>query len=348
MARRSVRMGVIGLGMGSGHAVAYQALPDAKLTAICDVSEPWLEHCKTQWGVKLAFTDADKLLASPEVDAVSIAVPTHLHAAVTQAALRAGKHVLVEKPMAASAAEGRAMVEAARAAGRNLMVSYNQRFGADMQYLKRLADEGHFGSLYFVRTVWRRPLGMLPAPRVSRPTRSYDRNWFNEAARGGGVALDLGSHMLDLALWLLGFPPVAEVSGSTYAMFGPEWARAQGAVFDADDHTVGFVRFATGASLQVEVSFGSHTDREVIELEVFGSEGGALRRSGQPLRLFGALAGAYTTLEPRLADAGSSAQAEFVASILEKRESLCTAEQGLAALEIIDGLRAAGPPVRSV
>ena len=348
MAKGPVRMGVIGLGMGAGHAAAYQALPDAELTAICDVSEPWLAHCREQWRVPRAFTDAAELLACPEVDAVSVAVPTHLHATVTLAALQAGKHVLVEKPMAAGATEGREMARAARAAGRVLMVSYNQRFGADVQYLKRAIDEGHLGRLYFARAVWRRPLGMLPPPVASRPTGPYDRNWFNEAVRGGGVALDLGSHVLDLALWLMGFPPVAEVSGCTYAMFGPKWAQAQGATFDADDHTVGFVRFATGASLQVEVSFGSHTDREVIEIELFGSEGGALRRSGQPLRLFSSWAGAYTVLEPRLGEPGSSPQAEFVSSIREGREPLCTAEQGVAALEVIDGLRAGGPPVRTV
>jgi len=348
MTATPVRVGVIGLNMGAAHAAAYQSLPGAELVAICDLSEPWLKHCQEQWHVPLAVTDYAALLACDDLDAVSVALPTHLHAAACLAALEAGKHVLVEKPMAASAAQAVAMAAAARAAERTLMVSYNQRFSPEVLYLKRYIDQGHLGQVYFARTVWRRPLGVLPPPVVHRATGPYDRNWFNEAARGGGVALDLGSHVIDLALWLMGFPEVEDVSGRTYAMFGPDWAQAQGAKFDADDHTVGFVRFANGASLQIEVSFGSHTDREVIITELFGSEGGAVRRSGEPLRLFGSAGGALATIEPRIAEAPASPQSEFIASLLEHREPLVTLDQALATMHIIDGIRAGGPPLRQL
>ena len=340
-----LRVGVIGLGMGGAHAVAYRELPNAELVGICDISEPWLRHCQEAWAVPVALADHADLLARDNIDAVSVAVPTHLHSTVTIAALRAGKHVLVEKPMATSAREAETMASASRAAGRTLMVSYNQRFSPEVMYLKRYIEEGGLGGIYFARTVWRRPLGMLPSPVAERPTGPYDRNWFNEAARGGGVALDLGSHVIDLALWLMEFPEIEDACGRTYAMFGPAWAQAQGATFDADDHTVGLVRFANGASMQVEVSFGSHTDREIIEVELFGTDGGAVRRAGEPLRLFGSAAGAYTVVEPRVVGPATSPQAEFVNSVLEGRGPLCTAEQGIAAMRIIDALRAGGAPI---
>src|SRR5438876_1150959 len=252
MAEKRLRMGVIGLGVGSGHAKTYQALPNAELVAICDQSEAWVKHCQEQWDVPNAFTDPSDLFAMDGLDAVSIAIPNFLHAPVTIAALEAGKHVLVEKPMAVNAAEGEQMAAAARKNGRTLMVSHNQRFGGDVMYLKRAIDEGLLGDIYFVRTIWRRTMGSLPQPTVDRPTGSYNRNWFNEADKGGGVTRDLGSHIIDVALWLMGFPEIADVHGSAYTMFGPEFAQQQNTRFDVEDHSVGFVRFQNGASMQVE------------------------------------------------------------------------------------------------
>lgn len=340
MGQDRVRVGVVGLGVGGGHAKMYQSLPNAVLVAICEVSEPWLKHCQEQWNVPNAFTDYREMFAMKDLDAVSIALPTFLHAPATFAALEAGKHVLVEKPMAMDAAEGEQMAAVAKKHNRVLMISFNQRFCPDSMFLKRYIQEGHMGDIYFARTLWRRPMGVLPSPMAERPTGSYNRNWLNEADKGGGVARDLGSHMIDLAMWLMGFPEVAEVHGCAYTMFGPDFVKGKNAKFDADDHTVGFVRFKNGASLQIEVSFGSYAEKETIVTELFGSKGGALRNHGQPLKLFGEVAGAYTTIEPRLSEPPTSTQTEFVNSILEGRQPLVTPEQGITVMRIIDGLRA--------
>jgi predicted dehydrogenase len=341
MSERRLKVGVIGLGAISGaHTGAYRALPSADLVAVCDAAAEWLEYCRAQLGVARAFGDYRELLALPELDAVSVCLPTHLHAPVTMAALEAGKHVLVEKPMAMDAAEAESMAQAARRAGRVLMISHNQRFGPDVQYLKRYIDAGSLGDVYFVRTLWRRPLGMLPPPTMDRATGAYNRNWFNEAAKGGGVARDLGSHVIDIAMWLMGFPEVSDVVGRAFTQFGPAFVRGTGAIFDADDHTVGFVRFKNGAAMQVEASYGQHIDHEEIITEVFGSRGGALRAAGQPVKLFGEAAGAYTTIVPRIPDQPGSPQAEFVDAILTGRAPLVTAEQGVAVMRIIDGIRA--------
>jgi predicted dehydrogenase len=336
MSRNKLRVGVVGLGMGSNHVRTYQSLPQAELIAVCDSDEPWLRHCQQQWNVPRIFTDYQEMFALEELDAVSIALPTYLHSPATIAALEAGKHVLVEKPMAMDAADAERMAEAAQRSARTLMVSYNQRFNPEIRFLKRCISEGHLGDIYYARTLWRRPLGVLPAPIGRRPTGDYNRNWFNETDKGGGVARDLGSHVIDVAMWLLGFPEVAEVQGCAYTIFGPQSEAHHGFKFDADDHSVGFVRFANGSSLHVEVSFGSHTDQEVINAEFFGSKGGALR---SPLKLFGEVAGTYTTVTPRLDEGPASTQAEFVDSILAGRPPIITPEQGIAVMRIIDGIR---------
>lgn len=338
MEGRKLRVGVIGLGVGAGHVAAYQSMPNAELVAICDSSEPWLKHCRDQWKVDGAYTDYHAMLAEDGLDAVSIALPTKMHADATIEALEAGKHVLIEKPMAVTAEEAQRMANAAKKTGRVLMVSYNQRFGQDVMFLKRYIEEGNLGEIYFARTLWRRPLGMLPVPLHDRPTGAYNRNWFNEADNGGGVARDLGSHVIDIAMWLIGFPEVQDVCGRAFTVFLPEFLAGKGVASDADDHSVGFVRFKNGACMQIEAAFGSYAEGETIVTEIFGSKGGVLRTAGQPPKLFSRAAGAYTTVVPRLAEPPTSAQAEFVDSILTGKQPVVTPEQGIAVTRIIDGI----------
>lgn len=336
-----VRVGVIGLGIGMGHATRYRECPQAELVAICDRDTAWLEHAQQSLHAPHAFTDYRDLLRSPDVDAVSICLPTVLHAQATIRALRAGKHVLCEKPMATNAKEAEAMAAAARTAGKVLMISQNQRFTPEAQYLKRRVEEGELGDIYFVRTGWRRPMGMFPSPVSRRATGIVDRNWFNQRAMGGGVLRDLGSHMLDLSLWLLGFPQVSEILSANYAMFTPDHAAAYGRRADAEDLAAGMIRFSNGASLQLEVSFGSFVESEVVFLELYGARGGAALRNG--LRLFGGTNSAYTITVPQRFDMRvETPQAHFIRVIQEGSEPLVTAEQGVAVIRVLDALYASG------
>ena len=346
MSSPKLKVAVVGCSLGVTHIQNYQKLPNAEVVAICDIDEPWLKHVQRQYHVPQAYTSLDDLLAQSDAEAVSVCLPVYLHKPATVDCLAAARHVLVEKPMAHTAAEALEMTAAAKAAGKTLMVSYNQRFGADMQYLKRYVDAGNLGEIYFARAVWRRPLGMLPEPLMERATGVYSRNWFNEADKGGGVGRDLGAHMIDLALWIMGFPAIADVSGRSYTNFLPAWAAQHGPQFkaDADDHSVGFVRFENGASLQVEMSFGQHLDQEVVLNEFFGTKGGAVRDAQHGLKLFGEAAGSYTTTAPRLRSnaATGTTQANFVTSILEGTPPMVTPEQGIALMRVIDGLYASG------
>ena len=257
-----VKVGVIGLNMGQHHVTSYKNVADAEMLAVCDIDEKWLKHMQDLHSVPRSFTDYKRLLEDKEIDAVSLCLPTSMHAAVTIEALKAGKHVLCEKPMATSAADAAKMVAAAKDTGKVLMISHNQRFTPQAQVLKKLVSEGALGRIYFVRVAWRRPMGNLPSADTIRATGKLNRNWFNERAKGGGVLFDLGSHMLDLSMWFLNFPKINKVAGMNYSMFLPAFSAAHGQSGDAEDLATGMLFFEGGTSLQLEVSFGTFVEQE--------------------------------------------------------------------------------------
>ncbi|MCR4427633.1 MAG: Gfo/Idh/MocA family oxidoreductase, partial [Firmicutes bacterium] len=145
---------VIGLGMGRVHLRVYSALPDVRILAIADVDRDRLLAYAKEYGVPHAFEDYRDLLALPELDAVSICLPNYLHKPATIDALRAGKHVLVEKPMAMSAAEAEEMLAVAQEHNKTLAVSMNYRWsnGPESWYLKHLISEGKLGTIYYIRS----------------------------------------------------------------------------------------------------------------------------------------------------------------------------------------------------
>ncbi|MBM3501481.1 MAG: Gfo/Idh/MocA family oxidoreductase, partial [Armatimonadetes bacterium] len=330
MLREPVRIGVIGVGaMGLGHVNAYRANPRCELVAVCDADARWVEQARIEYGALYAFTDWEALSACDEVDAVSVCLPTVFHAPATIAALSAGKHVLCEKPMAPNAAQARAMADAARAAGMVLMIGYNQRLGGDIQWLRRAIEAGRLGEVYLVHTAWRRAMGVLPPAVATRPSGdTYNRNWFNERAMAGGVCTDLGSHIVDLGLYLMGFPRLTKVVGQAYTKFGP--AAARGTTFDADDHSVGLAQFANGASMIIEASFGCYVEGETVCQAVYGDRGGARRESGQPLKLILPEGDGSVVSTPEIDVPTVSPMDHFIECLIEGKEPLIRPEEGVA------------------
>ncbi len=272
--RAKLRAGVIGTGMGRYHMEGYATHPRSELVAVCDLNQEEARAFADQYGASYVCTDYRELLALEELDAVSIAAPNFLHAPMALAALQAGKHVLCEKPMALTAADAQAMVKAARKAGTRLMINVSLRFNPLHQGLKRKALAGEFGGVYYARSRWIRRKGM---PLVDFPqTGSMGRgDWFVQKEKsGGGALVDIGIHMFDLAWWLLGSPKPTSVLASVYSELLPKRLAALGVKGDVDDLAAAFVKFETGQSLALEVSWDAFQAPQ-LGYELFGASGGA-------------------------------------------------------------------------
>jgi predicted dehydrogenase len=272
-----LRVGVIGLGWaGQRHLEAYDALAGAKVVALAGLEEPAREKLARRYAIERQVARWEDLVELDDLDAVSVAVPTYLHAPIAIAALQRGLHVLSEKPIARNGDEADAMVAAARAANRVLDVAFNHRQRGDIQELKAAIDAGRLGRPYYSKAWWLRRTGI--------PTMG---SWFTQSdLAGGGPLVDIGIHVLDYALFLLGNPEVRAVSASTYdllatAGFGssPD-ANKTGATdakaFDVEDLASVFMRLADGGTLLVEASWAAHRRAgDEFGVTLYGTEGGA-------------------------------------------------------------------------
>jgi predicted dehydrogenase len=264
-------------------------------------------------------------------------------------ALAAGCHVLCEKPLAINAAEAERMVTAARGGDKILMVAFNRRYIPNAIVLKQLIDEGVLGPIYYAKAGWTRRSGI---PGFG--------GWFTtKALAGGGPLIDLGVHMLDLALYMMGYPRPVSVSGATYAEFGPRgkgaWAYgtrpedpAQ-AIFDVEDFATGFIRFENGATLILEASWAGYQPLgDDIYLQLYGRTGGARLampnfRTERSLQVITEMDGTLVDEVPELPQEEGINEydreiAAFVQSIRTGVPPPATAEQGLTVMRLIDAL----------
>ncbi len=336
---------VIGLGVGMAHARGYLACADAELYAVCDADPARLKERGDQLNIpeRLRFTRIDDLLALPELEVVSIGLPNNLHAPAAIQAFEAGKHVLCEKPLAASAEQAAQMVAASKKTGRMLMVCFNYRFREDTRWLKRLVQEGQFGQVYMAKAGWLRCAG-IPG-----------RGWFaRKALSGGGPLIDLGVHVLDLSLWLMGYPKVVSVSGSTYAEFGPRGRKVWGsrsvepnADYDVEDLAAGFVRFADGRSLLLETNWATHTKpgKDDYFVTLYGSEGGselyvANYTNKNTVTFYQEISGEPVVVKPDITVSGGHelAVAHFIECVRTNTPPEASGEDGLELMRLISAL----------
>ena len=257
---QKIRVGVIGLGMGRGHVHGFKSHEAAEVVAIADINEERLKTFGDEQNIPSRYTDAEEMIASEKLDVISIATPNMLHKPLTLAAFEAGAHVFCEKPMALNAKEGREMVEAAKAAGKRLMINFSFRFTKQSWALKSQVDQGVLGDIYFGRTSWHRRRGL---PGLG--------GWFGQKAlSGGGPLIDLGVHRLDLALWLMGYPKPTWVMGSTYSHLADKIAAKEGKAFDVEDLAAAHLDALTylrdgGKSTTLNCGYGhGYSVREVL------------------------------------------------------------------------------------
>lgn len=322
-----INVAIVGTGIGRLHANGYKKCPDVEIRAVCDIDPARAERTAQEYGAKYSCTDYKQVMQDPEIHAVSVCTPNALHAPVAIAAFEAGKHVICEKPLAVNATEGRAMVEAAEKAGKIFMMAFNNRFRGDTQLLKKVIENGDLGEIYYAKTGWVRRKGI---PGLG--------GWFTtKSMSGGGPLIDLGVHVLDLTLWLMGNPKPVYVFGSSYAKFGPDLAKSRGGSYDVEDLAAGIVRLENGATVFVEASWHSHIERERIYTQLVGTKGGA---EFDPLRV-------YTDVNGNSADirmdhpnvSGHEMEIiHFVECIRENKTPIATGEHGLHIQLILDAI----------
>lgn len=272
-----LRVGIIGVGWpGQRHIEGYQKHPDAAIVALADVNTAAAEHVKAEYKVDGArvFGDYRDMLQGDLVDAVSICTPNYLHAPIAIDALDAGKHVLLEKPLAHTLADGeRIAAKVADRPGQTFMIGFNQRYRPDSQVLKRQIEAGALGNIYYAKTGWLRGAAEF-----------FLRGWFTrKELSGGGPLIDLGVHMLDLALWWMGNPRPVSVSGAIYHEFGEFIRESTGAAMDVEDLAAAFIKLDNGATIALDASWISHIEESnLVYTQLFGSKGGAklVRRYG--------------------------------------------------------------------
>ncbi|WP_409344926.1 Gfo/Idh/MocA family protein [Paenibacillus sp. MBLB4367] len=268
-----VRVGVIGTGSISAcHLSAYRKNSRTIIAAVCDLNEERARKAADQYDVEQVYTDYRELLANPEIDAVSICTWNDTHAEIAIAALQAGKHVLVEKPMCRTVEEALRMEEAVRKSGKLLQIGYVRRFDPNARMLEEFARKGEFGDLYYAKATSVRRLG-------------NPGGWFADVERsGGGPLIDIGVHIIDLSWYLMGKPKAVSVSANTYRKLGNRahirnLSFYKAADYEASQNTVedmanALIRFENGASLMVDVSFSLHAKQDETVLKLYGDKGG--------------------------------------------------------------------------
>ncbi len=243
-----LRVGVVGVGtMGSLHAAAWAATP-AQISGFFALDQPRSEMLAQQYGAK-AFWGVEEML--DQVDVVDICTPTYLHHPMAIRAAQAGKHVICEKPLALSVADGQAMIDACNAAGVHLLVGHVVRFFPEYALAKATVDRGDIGRVAVTRL-----------KRVNfQPTRSTG-NWFLDPEKSGGMIVDLMIHDFDYARWLCG--EVESVFARSVRTQDPD---------AAGDYCLAMLRHRSGALTHVEGGWAYPPPTFLTALEVAGEHG---------------------------------------------------------------------------
>ena len=334
---KKVRVGIIGTGgIGRRQVQTLVKMKDVELVAGADVSDEALDLFKKQFSVTKVFKDYNEMLGAVEMDAVTVCTPNSLHKEPTIAALKAGKDVMVEKPMAMSAAEAQEMVDTAKKGGRKLVIGFQWRLMPNAQALKRCIKAGQLGNILFCRVQALRRRG-IP-------------NWGvfgRKELQGGGPLIDIGVHIMEMGHYLMGKPKATSACAGMYTYLGNKPSKALCAwdhwdykTYSVEDLAVGFIRFENGACMSVESSFAAHIEQDAFNVQLMGTEGGC---TFNPPRVFKDEAGLMVNVEPAYVGSWDSMDKKlegWIAYVRGEAETECPGEDGLSVQKMLDGLYA--------
>ena len=346
---RLIKVGIIGCGgiANKKHMPALKKVADCEMVAFCDIIPERADAAKVKFGTPDAkvYTDYKELLADPEIEVVHVCTPNRAHSFITVDALDAGKNVMCEKPMAINTEEAQKMLDAKARSGKLLSIGYQSRFRDDAVFMKQEAEAGTFGDIYYAKATALR--------RRKVPTWGV---FLNEYEQGGGPLIDIGTHALDLTLWIMNNYKPKYCLGSVYHKLnndtnqGNQWGNWDPEKFTVEDSAFGFVVMENGATIVLESSWAINMldTREAIT-SVCGTLGGADMLQG--LRINGIRNGRQYTLTPSF-DAGTTTLFEstpqentaereerlWIEAVREGKEPLTKPEEAFVITKILEGI----------
>ncbi|TCZ77779.1 Gfo/Idh/MocA family oxidoreductase [Paenibacillus albiflavus] len=272
---KTYRIGIIGCGgIANGkHMPSLAKLANVEMVAFCDIIREKAEKAAAQFGSADAkvYEDYKELLADETIDIIHVCTPNDSHAVISIAGLESGKHVMCEKPMAKTAADARRMVEAAKKSDKKLTIGYQNRYRSDSQYLKAMCNDGELGEIYFAKAHAIR--------RRAVPTWGV---FLDEEKQGGGPLIDIGTHALDLTLWMMDNYKPKVVLGSAFRKLAEKenaanaWGPWDPKEYKVEDSAFGMITMENGATIMLESSWAINMlQTGEAKCTLCGTEGGA-------------------------------------------------------------------------
>lgn len=294
---KKLRVGIVGAGniAQSAHLPSYQELTDlVEVVAIADIVPERAQEAAEKFGIPHSYASVEELLANEDVDYIDICVWTAAHAPVAIAAAKAGKHILCEKPLAATLEQGLEIEKAVKEAGVQFMLAVVTRYGAEQLKVHEMQENGELGDVYYAKTSYVR-------------RRGTPGGWFTEKAlSGGGPVLDIGVHAIDRTWFLMGRPKPVSVSAEISYRIGNYQTKGVGrwepygkghGVFDTEDSASVFFRFEGGRSMVAEIAWAIN-GTESATTQLFGSKAGC---TFEPLTIYGEDEEGYlSTVQPEV------------------------------------------------
>lgn len=266
MSQQPVRIGMLGAGLISDYHLTGLQQAGAELVSIFSRTPAKARAKAAQFGISHYTADYTELLGRADVDAVVITTPDFTHAEVASAAARAGKAILLQKPMARNSLECRAILQAAEAAGVPLFVSFMHRYFVEVEKTQELLATGALGQIYQIRQ------------RNATPGADWAAWFYRREKVGGGVVLQLGVHGIDLLHYLFG--EIVRVKATT-ALMKKERQLVDGSTVhpDNEDFALAIYQFASGAIATHEMSMSELAGTDRFRMEIYGEQGTAWLRT---------------------------------------------------------------------
>lgn len=347
---KKLKLGIIGCGgiANNKHMPSYKVLKDeVELVAFCDIIKERAEKANEEFGGGKGKVFEDyKMLLKEDLDAVCVCTPNISHSEISVAALLSGKHVMCEKPMAINYEHAKKMLDAQQMSGKILTIGYQNRYRPEVMYLKEEADKGLFGDIYFARAKALRRRGV--------PTWGV---FLDEEKQGGGPLIDIGTHSLDLTLYIMNNYKPKYAVGTVYHklndqtrtgnVFG-DWEPEK---FTVEDSAFGFVVMENGATISIDSSWAlNYANPGEAQTTICGTKAGADMPENLKLRINGVNCGKQYILEPDFNSGGvdffegatsSPAVLEaktFVDAINGKGELVVLPEQAIVVTRILEAI----------